>query len=130
MSDTPRSLCFELPNLPGTLEPVVTALANARVNINSIVSHGGRLVINVDDPETLRAVLRRDSIPYHELGECDDRTPRTAEELADRLLRSVERLNHLVEVLRHRGGPIDRIPQDRRDDLTRIVEELTGLLSL
>jgi len=126
MNSSSGSICFELPNLPGTLEPVVTALANAGVNINSILAHGGHLVLSVDDPDALRSVLRRETIAFHEVSECssEDRLLSGADWRAK--IRSVlARLENLVNAIE--GEAIAPPTSEQRLQLARIGKELADL---
>jgi hypothetical protein len=130
MDERPKILCFELPNLPGTLELVVSALADARVNINSLMAHGGQLVLNVDDPETLRSVLRRQGISFHETSACGDDALTTAGDVADRLRAAIEQLDAVVGELERNAVAPARPSEAQREALLRTAADLSALAAL
>ena len=127
MSQKPQSLCFQLPNLPGTLEPVVTALANAKVNIHSIMAYGGSLNLSVDRPDVLREVLRERGIPFQETTACAGDIPTTTRELAVEIRALSAQLLDLVAALDRDASTLAEMPRARRDALLRIAGDLSAL---
>lgn len=127
MSQKPQSLCFQLPNLPGTLEPVVTALANAKVNIHSIMAYGGSLNLSVDRPDVLREVLRERGLPFQETTACAGDIPTTTRELAVEIRALSAQLLDLVAALDRDASTLAEMPRARRDALLRIAGDLSAL---
>ncbi len=130
MNDEPRNLCFQLPNLPGTLEPVVSDLANAEVNIESIVAIEGRLAIRVDRPDVLRDVLGRRRIPFSEKPACPSDLPRSVAQFAGSLRDVARRLEALADDIAGREQPIGELPSEADERLSELLAELTALASL
>ena len=127
MNQKPQSLCFQLPNLPGTLEPVVSALANAKVNIHSIMAYGGNLNLSVDRPDVLREVLHQRGIPFQETTACAGDIPSTTRELAEEIRALSSQLLDLVAALDRDNSTIAEMPQARREALLRVAGDLSAL---
>jgi len=130
MNQQARSFCFQLPDLPGTFEPVVTMLANAGVNINSIVSHRGNVVLSVDQPQVFRDLLEQKRIPFQELSSCSNGTPGTTGELAIELRLLGERLTAVIKQLEPHDVPISEMMEEQREELLRIAQDLHGFAVL
>jgi len=130
MDRRPKSLCFQLPNLPGTLEPLVTELARASVNINSIVAHEGNLVLNVDRPDVLRSVLQERRIPFQETTACTKGAPTSTTQLAEEIRELVRQLTELAESLDRAATGIAAMPKAHRQALIRIAGDLSALAAL
>ena len=130
MNQKPQSLCFQLPNLPGTLEPVVSALANAKVNIHSIMAYSGNLNLSVDRPDVLREVLHQRGIPFQETTACAGDIPSTTRELAKEIRALSAQLLDLVETLDRDGSTIAEMPRARREALLRIAGDLSALAAV
>ena len=130
MNQKPQSLCFQLPNLPGTLEPVIVALANAKVNIHSIMAYAGHLNLSVDQPEVLREVLHDRGIPFQETTACTGDIPTTTRELAVEIRSLSAQLLDLVSALDHDATRIGDMPRTRREALLRIAGDLSALAAL
>jgi len=123
--------CFQLPNLPGTLEPIVADLARAGVNIESLVAHQGKLVMNVDRPATLREILRKRGIPYSE-DPCERKEQRieNTAELADALDGLVQRITALSSRLRKPPRPVTALSPAIREQLRDLGVDLSSLAAL
>ena len=130
MEQETQSLCFQLPNLPGTLEPVISALANAGVNIHSIIAYAGNLNLSVDRPEILRDVLHRKGIPFQETTACDGGVAATTRELAREIRSLAEQLGELAIALDRDDERISEMPKSRRDALLRVAGDLSALAAL
>jgi len=130
MDRRPKSLCFQLPNLPGTLEPLVTDLAQAGVNINSIVAHEGNLVLNVDKPDVLRDVLRRRGIPFQETMASARGEPTSTAQLAEEIRELIRQLSELSDALDRAATGIAAMPKAHRQVLIRIAGDLSALAAL
>lgn len=127
MSNQSRAHCIQLPNLPGTLEPVVADLASANVNIESLIVHKGRLVMAVDRPDVLRQILRARGIPFQE-EPCE---PSLAGESLLQVATQIGRLADELVAVKGRLKEADplaaEMPADVRETLMRIAADLGTL---
>ena len=129
MSNGPRAHCIQLPNLPGTLEPVVADLARANVNIESLIAHKGRLIMAVDRPDVLRQILRQRGIPFQE-EPCEPAgTGGTLLEVAGRLGALSDELASLKVRLGEEDPLGVELPTEIRETLMRIAADLGTLAS-
>lgn len=124
------SLCFQLPNLPGMLAPVVAALAEAKVNIHTIMAYAGNLNLSVDQPDILRDVLHARGIPFQETTACEGDIPRTTQELGVEIQSLSRQLADLVSALDHDDTTIADMPKARREALLRIAGDLSALAAV
>lgn len=129
MSNGTRAHCIQLPNLPGTLEPVVADLARANVNIESLIVHKGRLIMAVDRPEVLRDVLHQRGIPFQE-EPCD---PSMGGGTLLQIARQLGALSDELVAMKTRLSEEDPLgvdlPEQVRETMMRIATDLGTLAS-
>lgn len=129
MSNVPRAHCIQLPDLPGTLEPVVADLARANVNIESLIAHRGRLIMAVDRPEVLRDVLHQRGIPFQETPCEPVAGGGTVLEIASQLGALSDELASVKTRLKDEDPLGVDLPDDVRETLMRIAADLGTLAS-